>query len=542
MNAPGEASTPGRQAAGEAGEPAGGVPSAAAAPAARPAAPAFDLLLAAAAGALHALAFAPWPAGSLQLACVALLFARLARASSPWRGALLGGAFGTAWLLGGVWWLFISMHRYGGLPAPLAALAVGLLSAFLALYLAAAAALFVRWRSGRPLPDALLFAALWLLAELARARLFTGFPWIASGYAHVDGPLAALAPWVGVYGIGAVAAGLAALVAAAFAARGRARLAPALAALALGTVPLALPQDFSRPAGTLRVALLQGNVPQNEKFEPQFQAEALEWTLRALVEAPAELAVAPETAIPLLPAQLPEGLWDGLRGRFAQGGKAALVGVPLGSLEAGYTNSAAGFSREAAEGPGGFYRYDKHHLVPFGEFIPPGFRWFVDLMRIPLGDFARGPLAAPSFAVGGQRVAPNICYEDLFGEELATRFVAADEAPTVLANLSNIAWFGDTVAIDQHLQIARMRSLELQRPSVRATNTGATAIIDHRGRVVQALAPATRGVLLGTVEGRTGTTPFAAWAGRWGLLPPAAVALAAAAGFGFAARRRAARR
>ena len=519
--------------------PAGAAPAAALAargPGAWPLAP--DALLAAAAGGLHALSFAPRPAGWLQVACVVLLCWRLSAARTAARGALLGGVFSTAWLLGGVWWLFISMHRYGGLPAPLAALAVALLCAFLALYLAGAAAAFVRWRSGRPLGDAALFASLWLLAELARARLFTGFPWVASGYAHVDGPLAALAPWIGVYGIGAAAAGLAALAAAALAGRGRARWLPAAAALALGALPLALPQDFTRPSGTLQVALLQGNVPQNEKFEPQFQGEALAWTLRSLVQARADLAIAPETAIPLLPAQLPAGLWEELRAEFAGGGRAALVGVPLGSFEAGYTNSAVGFSPQAAALPGGEYRYDKHHLVPFGEFIPPGFRWFVDLMRIPLGDFARGPLAAPSFAVNGQRVAPNICYEDLFGEELAARFVAADAAPTLLANLSNIAWFGDTVAIDQHLQIARMRSLELQRPSVRATNTGATAIIDHRGRVVSALAPYTRGILEGRVEGRSGTTPYAAWAGRLGVLPLLLAALAVPAGRGVAGRRR----
>ena len=109
------------------------------------------------------------------------------------------------------------------------------------------------------------------------------------------------------------------------------------------------------------------------------------------------------------------------------------------------------------------------------------------MMNIPLGDFERGPVAAPSFEVGGERVAPNICYEDLFGEELAARFVPEASAPTILANISNIGWFGRTIAVEQHLRISRMRSLELQRPMIRATNTGATAVIDHRG-VVHPLA------------------------------------------------------
>jgi apolipoprotein N-acyltransferase len=143
---------------------------------------------------------------------------------------------------------------------------------------------------------------------------------------------------------------------------------------------------------------------------------------------------------------------------------------------------------------------------------------------MPLGDFNRGPLVAPSFAVKGERVAPNICYEDLFGEELAARFGAEGDAPTVLANVSNIAWFGESVAIDQHLQISRMRSLELQRPMIRATNTGATVIIDHLGKVTRWLAPHTRGVLEGPVQGRSGLTPFAWWAGRFGLWPPLGLA------------------
>ncbi|WP_292446622.1 apolipoprotein N-acyltransferase [Methylibium sp.] len=487
---------------------------------------AAELLVATAAGALHALSFSRLDLGWLQLACVALLAWRVGAGAAPGRAALIGGMFSTAWLIGGTWWLFISLHRYGGMPAWLAGLAVGLLCALLSLYLAAAMAAWARWRSGRPAADALLFAAVWLLAELARGVIFTGFPWVAAGYAHTDGTLGALAPWIGVYGIGAVAAGIATLLAAAMRASGSGRWLTVAGGAALWWAPLVLPQDFTEATGRLEVALLQGNVPQEEKFEPAHQPEALAWTLRTLAQTQADLVVAPETAVPLLPAQMPEGLWENLRGAFAGGDRAALVGMPLGSFEAGYTNSAVGFSAAAATRPGGFYRYDKHHLVPFGEFIPPGFRWFVDLMKMPLGDFARGPLDAPSFAVQGERVAPNICYEDLFGEELAARFRDPATAPTIFANVSNIAWFGESIAVFQHLQISRMRTLELQRPMIRATNTGATAIVDHRGVVTHRLAPHTRGMLHGTVEGRSGLTPFAEWAARMGLAPLALLAAA----------------
>ena len=479
----------------------------------------------AALGALQTLAFVHTVLWPLPLATMVLLVWRL-NAARPGRAALLGWCYGTAWLCAGTWWLFISLHHYGGLPVPLAGAAVFALSAALSLYLAAACAAYAQWRRGSG-ADVALFAALWLLAELARGLLFTGFPWVASGYAMVDAPLAALAPWVGVYGIGALMAALAAgLAVAAQAAKHSAGVrgaALALAApLAVLLAAVAVPAEFTRPAGTLQVALLQTNVAQDEKFAADRMPEALAWVARELVAARADLVVAPETAVPLLPDQLTEfapGYWQLLQERFRERG-AALVGVPLGDYERGYTNSVAGLSA-APE-----YRYDKHHLVPFGEFIPTGFRWFTQMMNIPLGDFNRGGLTQPSFDVAGQRVAPNICYEDLFGEELAQRFASGANAPTVLVNISNIGWFGNSIAIPQHLNISRLRTLELQRPMLRATNTGATAVIDHRGVVTAALAPHTRGVLQATVQGREGRTPYAVWAAGAGLWPMVGAALA----------------
>ena len=498
----------------------------------------LDTFAVAAAGAALPLACTHTGAWALAPLSVGVLAWRL-REAGVGRAAWLGGVYGTAWLIAAVWWLHISMHRYGGLPAWMAALAVLALAVALSSYLALACAAWARWRRGRPLPDAGLFAALWLLAEWARGELFTGFPWAASGYTQVDAPLAGLAPWVGVYGMGAVLAGAAALAvfggAASAQARlpaGRAparRLAPVLVALVLVLAPALLrPLDFTGTAGRMTVTLLQPRVAQDEKFSGERMPQNLAWLREALVQARGQLVVAPETAVPLLPAQLAvlaPGWWAGLAQHFGQSGQAALIGVPLGSFETGYTNSAVGL----LPGQAAAYRYDKAHLVPFGEFIPRGFRWFTELMQIPLGDFARGPVNAPSMALGGQRLAPNICYEDLFGEELAARFVEPDRAPTALVNLSNIGWFGDTVAIPQHLNLSRLRALELQRPMLRATNTGATAIIDHRGRVTHRLEPRQRGVLDGEFEGRTGTTPYAAWAGRLGLWPLFGLALALAA-------------
>jgi len=491
--------------------------------------PRADLLIPLLAGAAHALAFSHMGTWSMQLVALAVLAWCVHRAATARRAALLGWLFGTAWLAGGTWWLFISMHRYGGLPAWLAALAVLLLAGFLSLYLALAMAAYVRLAARTRLWPPLVFAAAWLLAELARGVLFTGFPWVAAGYAHVEGPLSTLAPFAGVYGIGFVAAWIAAAAARlAGTGSGPREWMPLVAALLLCVVMSSIPHDFTVPTRTLTVTLLQGNVPQDEKFSADHLPRVLDWYADELDSATGDLVVTPETAIPLLPQQLPPGYWEAREQHFAQSETAALIGIPLGSFAEGYTNSVVGLKKNRPVP----YRYDKHHLVPFGEFIPFGFRWFVDMMNMPLGDFQRGPRNPPSFEVHGERIAPNICYEDLFGEELAARFALPSQAPTIFANISNIGWFGDTVAVHQHLQISRMRALEFQIPMLRATNTGATAIIDHTARVVQELPPFKRAVLTGPVQGRAGLTPYARWAsqaGLWPLLAGAVLLLAVAA-------------
>lgn len=479
-------------------------------------------------GGLHAASLSPWvgsgpPLAPAVLQTLALALLLWAMARQPRSAALTAWLYGAVWLVGATGWMFVSLHRYGGLPAWLSALAVGLLCMALAGYLALLGWAWGRWRTAVWWRDAVLFAGLWLLAELARALIFTGFPWGASGYGLVDSPLRHLAPWLGVYGMGAVWALLCACAVWGFVAGGagwRRGAAVLWIPLAVWALDAAGTHPFTHPQGApLNVALLQSNVAQDEKFQADYQLPMLLWHARALLSTPGDLVVAPETAIPLLPSQLPEGYWRQLQQGVAQVGRHALVGVPLGDFNAGYTNSVAGFSPEALRLPDGQYRYDKHHLVPFGEFIPFGFHWFVRMMNMPLGDFSRGPLAAPSFPVHEQRVAPTICYEDLFGEEIASRFADPASAPTILANVSNLAWFGERVAIYQHQQIARVRSLEFQLPTIRATNTGATMAIDQAGQVTASLAPNTRGVLQAQVQGMTGVTPFAWWAARWGLWP-----------------------
>jgi apolipoprotein N-acyltransferase len=494
----------------------------------------------------------PWngqPLWWLQMLSLAALVLLIDRAGSAKQAALLGWLFATSWLCGTVWWLFISMHVYGGLAAPLAVLAIVALCGFLALYYAAAGYFYKRFRQVAGINiawSAIVFAATWMLAELARDSWFTGFPWGAGGYAHVDGPLSSVVSYSGVYGVVFVSAAFAHF----FIGKHRplVMIFTTVIFVAIFLAHYTTPRNYTLPSESkpksqrsyadvladqeflkklpppakppvwnpIDITLLQGNIPQGEKFDATTGVKtSLDWYQQQLGLSTTSLVITPETAIPLLPRQLPEGYWDAIQKRFTTGNQAALIGIPLGDFDKGYTNSVIGLKRGQAQQ----YQYDKHHLVPFGEFIPPLFKWFTQMMNIPLGDFNRGAVGQPSFEWAGQRWAPNICYEDLFGDELARRFVDEKTAPTVMVNVSNIGWFGNTVAIDQHLQISRMRALELGRPMVRATNTGATVIINHRGEVTHSLQRHTRGVLTGTVEGRTGITPFAWWASRFGLWP-----------------------
>jgi apolipoprotein N-acyltransferase len=482
------------------------------------------------AGAAQALSFAPSEFWWLQLIATGALVALLADAT-PRAAAGRAWAFGFGWLAAGLWWLYISLHVYGYLPAWLSALAVGVLAALLSLYYAIAGWCWARLRRGRPCVDALLFSAVWLLAELARGTFLTGFPWIAGGYAHTSGPFSAWAPYVGIYGIGALAAWVSAATALILL-RLRGPHAgpplPTLAALALPVAVLAagaaLPQSFTRSTGMLSVSLLQPNVAQNDKFEPAHIEQALAWHVAKLAAAPGQLVLTPESSLPVLPVQIPRQTWLAYQRPFDAPGKSALVGVFTGDDERGYTNSLVGLDATHHLTDGTFYRYGKRHLLPFGEYVPPGFQWFLDMMKIPIGDQARGVDTA-SFTVGAQRVRPLICYEDLFGEDFAAAVVGPNAA-TVLANATNLAWFGKRMIQDQHLQFSRMRALEFQRGQVRATNTGATAVIDWRGRVTDRLPPDVEGELDASVEGRIGDTPYATWLAQFKLWPLWGLALA----------------
>jgi apolipoprotein N-acyltransferase len=332
------------------------------------------------------------------------------------------------------------------------------------------------------------------------------------GYSQVpDSPLAGYAPLVGVYGVSFLLALIAALLAWSASLRGRlAQRAWALVAIVvIGVGGQALRGvDWTTPDGApTTVALLQGNIPQDMKWQPEITLETLETYARLAAASPAQLIVLPETALPLFESDLPEAYRDSLIALGRRNGGDVLTGLPTGSLSGAYYNSVVSFGSAPTQ------RYHKVHLVPFGEFIPLKaiWGWVIEVLHIPLSDFARGETTQTPLVIGGQRVAANICYEDAFGEEIIRQLPEA----SVLVNVSNMAWFGDSFAPWQHAQMSQMRALETGRMVLRSTNTGVTAIIDAQGRMLASLPPFTSGSLSGEIQGYAGSTPFV----RWGNMP-----------------------
>ena len=485
-------------------------------------------LLALALGAANVASFAPLGLWWLAPLTLAPLFALWQDCDSPRRAALLGFAFGLGHFGAGVSWIFISLQRFGGMPVPVAALSTALFCAYLALYPALAGSLQARlprtaWRLLAAMPG------LWVLGEWMRSWMLTGFPWIAQGYAHTDGPLAGFAPLSGVFGVGLAGALLAGLlVALATGPRGvRIRAACALALL-LATGGLLQQVEWTRPqGGALRVSLVQGNIPQDMKFDPEAYAQTLRTYEQLVASSAGRLVLLPETAIPRFLDLVDPAYLERLAATVRARGADLLMGIPAREPGGRYFNAAVSLGTAPTQ------YYAKVHLVPLGEFVPPEFGWILSVLRVPLSNFSAGNDAPQPLSVAGQLVAVNICYEDAFGAEIARQLPEAG----VLANLSNVAWFGDSLAPEQHLQIARMRSIETGRPSLRATNTGVTAAVDAHGRVIARLPGFTRGVLEAEVTPHAGATPYV----RFGDAPALLLALLACAlAVGAALRRQAA--
>jgi apolipoprotein N-acyltransferase len=452
------------------------------------------------AGALTVAGYAPLAVFPLPFLTLAGLLLLWRSAATPRAAFGMGFAFGAGVFGVGVSWVYVSLHDFGMMPAPLAAMGTLAFCAILALYPAAAGWCLARLQFGRLASALFAFPVLWTLFEWLRGWIFTGVSWLALGYSQVDSPLAGFAPVVGTYGVSFVTALCAGLLVVVVTGSGKARLAGGVAlVLAFGLGQLLKQIDWTSPQGALlKVALLQGNIPQDLKFQADRYAATLAIYKRLVEASEGQLIVLPETAIPrFLDAVDPSYLKD-IERIAAERRADILIGVPIRDSDGRYFNSVISVGTSPSQ------RYDKSHLVPFGEFVPPGFGWIVKTFAIPLTDFSLGPENPKPLALAGQLVAPNICWEDAFGEEIIRQLPQA----TLLANVSNVAWFGDSLAPAQHLQISRMRALETGRTMLRATNTGVTAIIDPRGRVVARLPQFTEGILTGEVQGYVGASPY----------------------------------
>lgn len=481
------------------------------------------------AGAGSVLAFAPFELFPLAFVSVAVLVWLLRTVTRARTGFLLGFAWGLGAFLAGVSWLYVALNRYGGVPMPVAALAILLFCAYLALYPGLAAAAFVRARRGGALVQATLFGGVWAVCEWLRGWAFTGFPWLAIGYSQTPpSPLAGLMPVLGVYGVGGLVVFAATLIALVPWRRPAAALRTSAVLLALALLGSGLGRlAWTTPVGEpLRVALIQTNIEQGLKWEPEMLAHWLDVNAELAGRYDADLIVLPETSLPLLVEHLPPGYLDRLAGAARARGGDLVVGVFSRDAQGHIYNAAL----SVGVSPSQFYA--KRHLVPFGEYSPPLFGWFYEIADIPMSDQTPGPREQPPLRLGGQRIAVNICYEDLFGHELLDSLPEA----TLMLNLSNLAWYGRSLAQPQHLQIARVRALETGRPMLRSTNTGMTALVQPDGSVAGVLPQFEGGALQLDVRGYQGMTPYARW-GDHAALWLAAAAVAVALGVGHARRR-----
>ena len=465
----------------------------------------YSLALALAAG--GALPFAYAPSGLFYIAPLsyAALFYSW-RGLTPRRAFWAGLSFGGASFFAGVHWVYVSVHDFGQAPIALAVFLTIALVAILALFVAVAGWAAAYWFStDGPAAWFGVLPALWVLTEWWRGWFLGGFGWLAAGYSQTDSWLMGYAPVAGVYAISwAVLLTAGALVALGSGTmRARIGAAAVIGVLWLGGFALG-EHRWTEAKGTVRtVALVQAAVAQDLKWRPEQRRPTLD-LYRSLTHASegSALIIWPEAAIPALYEQVTDYLRD-IRIWAEQRSSAVMTGILRDDPGGGtFQNTLVVLSDPPAF-------YVKRHLVPYGEYFPvPGFvRSWMRLMSLPYTDAVPGDAKQPPLSVAGEKIGVTICYEDVFGAEQLHYLPDA----TLLVNVSNDAWFGDSIAPHQHLQISRVRAAETGRYLLRATNTGVSAIIDPQGRIVGRSPQFEPHVLRGAVQGYTGVTPYARW-------------------------------
>jgi apolipoprotein N-acyltransferase len=474
-------------------------------------------LIAFIAGAIGVLGFAPFYAWPCVIISIAILFALWREARSTRHAALIGFVWGLGLFLCGVSWLYVAIHVYGNMPAPLAALAIFLFCCYLSLYPMFAGALIHKLgkKYSQVIALLIIMPAGFVAFEYLRGWVVTGFPWLIAGYSQTPGgviaaPLAGYAPVFGMFGITwllAITAGaLVVLLAERKTISSRIKIAlPVITAIvwlagfALQTIA------WSTPSGSpISVALLQGNIAQDLKWREDELANSLFNYQELVLKSKAKLIVLPETATPAFFHELPPDYLTSLRLHAQSNGGDVIIGAPYSSQ----TNSTSPFFNSAISmGVAPTQRYSKDHLVAFGEFIPPLFSWVYQWLSVPLSGFTRGGAEQAPMRLSNHLIAINICYEDAFGSEVARPLPGAE----LLVNMSNMAWYGHSLAAEQHVQFSQMRAMEASRWMLRSTNTGVTAAVNERGEIVKALPQFTRGVLDIDAVPRQGATPYVRW-------------------------------
>ncbi len=468
-----------------------------------------SLMLAFVAGLLLVAAFEPFGVyllGVLSPAVLVLLWQQ----RSPREAFRLGYVFGLGLFSGGVYWVYNSVHEFGQAPA---SFAIGLTVVFvlyLSLYPALVGWLQARFQVWRSVWASLLFLpAVWVLAEAFRGWFLTGFPWLDLGYSQTDSLLAGFAPVFGVLGVSWAVMVLAVSVAALAAQRSSARVVGVAALVVTVTAALFLNTvHWSEPKGrALGVSLIQGNIAQDDKWKDEWLIPTVE-RYRDLSREHwgSDLIIWPEAALPGLYSTFEEVILKPL-GEEARSHETELITGVLYEDEGKIYNGVITLTD-----PPEVYR--KRHLVPFGEYIPlRGITsLFEGLVVLPADDIAAAEEATLLHAAG-ITIATSVCYEDAYGEEMLPMLPEAN----LLVNVSNDAWFGDSLAPPQHLQMARMRAIEFSRPLLRATNTGITAAVDEKGRVLKVLPQFEVAVLVTQIQPQQGATLYALW-GNWAIL------------------------
>jgi apolipoprotein N-acyltransferase len=463
------------------------------------------------AGALLVLAFAPfgwyWLA-PLASACLLLLW----EGADPRQAARSGFWFGFGQFAVGTWWLYISLNILGGLWPPLAILMMLIMVAAIAVFTAATGYLTVRLApASGPIRWLMLFPAIALLAEWLRGWVLSGFPWMSLGYSQTESFAGSLAPVTGVYGISWLILVFAGLLVCACRAAGRQRWFAAVSLMLLtACVYLLDGYEWTRVSGEpMQVRLVQGAIPQERKWLPEQLQPTLElYRELSRSEPPPDLIVWPEAAVPALPFEVKDYLQE-LHDELVAQDSQLFLGILTFDVDNGeFLNTLWAVGEE--EG-----KYYKRHLVPFGEYFPvPDFiRHLLRLMNLPSEDISPGAAVQEPLFAKGVPVAPTICYEIAYGSEQLGFFPQAQ----LLVNVSNDAWFGDTIAPYQHLQINQFRARESGRYMLRATNTGITAVIDPAGQVIGRVPQFEPGFVDATVYPRSGYPPYLRF-GNWPVL------------------------